>query len=135
MLNYTKGEWEFNRFDLTIRVKEWQKSQTMGDYRGCIIADLKPAIGADEEKDIELSKQVHAEGWTQTEANAHLIAAAPDMYEALNNLIQTATILWDKVKPIKDTDTLTVTHPMIEQAKQALAKADGKPESLADPRD
>ncbi len=50
----------------------------------------------------------------------------PELYEALMNLIVTASYLWNIAKPIKDTDAMTVTHPIIEQAKQALAKADGK---------
>ena len=85
-MNYTKGKWEFNRFDLTIRVKEWTHAATMGDYRGCIITDMKPALGAEGETDVEIAKRVHPEGWRQTEANALLIAAAPAMYEALKEL-------------------------------------------------
>lgn len=53
-----------------------------------VISDLKPAIGADDEQSIELAKKVHPEGWSQTEANAHLIAAAPNMYKALKLLIE-----------------------------------------------
>lgn len=41
----TKGEWFVEMSDLTIRVKEWEKNNLMGDYRGCIIADLKPSLG------------------------------------------------------------------------------------------
>lgn len=52
-----------------------------------------------------------------------LCKAAPELAEALKGLIQTATILWDNAKPIKDTHTMTVTHPTIEQAKAALSKA------------
>jgi len=57
------------------------------------------------------------------QANAHLIAAAPDMYEALKDLIVTASKLWDE--PIKDSDYLHVSHPIIEMAKMAIAKAEG----------
>jgi len=56
----------------------------------------------------------------------HLIAAAPSLYEALENLIFTASKLWDDAKPIKDTAAMTVTHPMIEEAKAALALARGE---------
>jgi len=41
--------------------------------------------------------------------------------EKLKNLIFTASNLWDKVKPIKDTEFMTVTHPIIEEAKELLA--------------
>ena len=50
--------------------------------------------------------------------DAYLIAAAPDMYEALKALIYRAEEQW----PYKNTDV----HRAIEYAKSALAKADGK---------
>ena len=69
-------------------------------------------------------------GWEENgypvEANARLIAAAPELLEALEDLIYTASRLWDEVKPIKDTDAITATHPIIEAAKFALAKAKGE---------
>ena len=43
-----------------------------------------------------------------------------ELKPALKNLIFTATKLWDEVKSIKNSDTLTVSHPIIEQAKQTL---------------
>jgi hypothetical protein len=50
-----------------------------------------------------------------------------DIERCLENLIFTASKLWDRVKNIKDTDTMTVTHPIIEEAKFALkAHRDGK---------
>jgi len=56
-------------------------------------------------------------------ANAKLIAAAPDLLDALNDLVFTATKLWDEAKCIKDTPFMTATHPIIENAKQAIKKA------------
>ena len=47
----------------------------------------------------------------------------PELLEALNDLVFTASKLWDEVKPIKDTDVMTVTHPIIEKAKAAIQKA------------
>ena len=41
---YTSGPWIVGD-DLTIRSRDYARSQQMGDYRGCIIADLKPALG------------------------------------------------------------------------------------------
>ena len=53
-----------------------------------------------------------------TEANAHLIAAAPDMYEALRELAKA----YDVELPLTDCD-----HPRYwVKAIQALAKAEGK---------
>jgi len=43
--------------------------------------------------------------------------------EALENLIFTATKLWDQVKSIKDGPCLRVAHPIIEQAREVLAKS------------
>lgn len=62
----------------------------------------------------------------ERDANAFLIAAAPAMFEALSDLIFTASKLWDSAKPIKDTQAVKVTHPMIENAKAALAQAKGE---------
>lgn len=63
-------------------------------------------------------------------ANTRLIAAAPEMYEALKDLIFTASSLWDKIKPIKDTNILTVTHPIIEHAKYVLSLVNHQNPSL-----
>ena len=48
----TKGRWVFEVTDFTIRVKEWEVNNLMGDYRGCIIADLKPSLGIYNESEI-----------------------------------------------------------------------------------
>lgn len=48
------------------------------------------------------------------------------LVEALDNLIFTARHCWDQIKPIKDVPgTLRVTHPIIEEACAALARARG----------
>lgn len=46
--------------------------------------------------------------------------------EALSALVFTASELWDDVKPIKDSDVMRVTHPIIEQARDALAATEKK---------
>ena len=43
-----------------------------------------------------------------------------ELERVLKNLIFTATKLWDEVKNIKDGKYFKVTHPIIEEAKQAL---------------
>jgi len=45
------------------------------------------------------------------------------LLEALKDLVFTASKLWDDSKPIKDSDVITVTHPIIEAAKEAIKKA------------
>ena len=47
--------------------------------------------------------------------------------KALENLIFTAGKLWDEIKPIKDTEIRTVTHPIIEEAKIILASLSQQP--------
>lgn len=76
----------------------------------------------------------YADTHPEIEANAHLIAATPEMYEALKSLIYTASKLWDMVKPIKDSDAVIATHPIIEKAKAALAKAEGGERGCRKPR-
>lgn len=74
----TKGEWVIVRDSdgrpESIRVKSWGDNDLMGDYRGCIIADLTASHG----------DRNHAV--PEVEANAKLIAAAPDLLEALISL-------------------------------------------------
>ncbi len=55
-------------------------------------------------------------GRPNSEANAHLISAAPDMYEALKKLLYIAECFI----PIGEADD------KFDAAKQALAKAEGK---------
>jgi alpha-N-acetylglucosamine transferase len=49
-------------------------------------------------------------------ANAHLIAAAPDMYEALRELYRI----------LEEDEDYKRYNPKMKQAEQALAKAEGK---------
>jgi hypothetical protein len=45
----TEGKWVLEMSDLTIRCKNFDNSNLMGDYKGNIIADLKPSLGITEE--------------------------------------------------------------------------------------
>lgn len=53
----------------------------------------------------------------QAHANAHLIAAAPAMYEALQIMVRAANV--DEIDPL-------VMFASIERAKGALAQAEGR---------
>ena len=57
-----------------------------------------------------IAKHVHGAG------NAHLIAAAPAMYEALQIMVRAANV--DEIDPL-------VMFASIERAKEALAQAEG----------
>lgn len=70
-MKHTPGPWNIvydTHFIDSIRVK--QNKDLMGDYQGCIICDFTRSHG----------KREHA--YKETEANAKLIAAAPDLLEA-----------------------------------------------------
>ena len=51
------------------------------------------------------------------DANARLIAAAPDLLEALRALIKTADMYW--------TEDKSTTWPALEESREAIAKAIG----------
>lgn len=97
MNQYTKGEWE--TFDFRSNTQLY----AMGHFQ---------VVGNNQESNVAL---VPAH-WENAEANAHLIAAAPDMYEALKTLLQDYS-----------------TNPNSEiffkaclNARRALEKAEGK---------
>lgn len=70
--NHTPGPWALCEDDGTIRARAFGESDQMADYRGNIVCDLSPALGA-----WPTRGRKHAE--PETRANAALIAAAPDL--------------------------------------------------------
>jgi len=86
-MDYTKGDWKFEKSDLTIRSNDFKNGSQMGDYKGVIIADLKPALGCDYSDNVDLEHTGRNHAVPQTLANAQLIAAAPEMYEALKEAV------------------------------------------------
>lgn len=61
--------------------------------------------------------------WSITSADAFLHEEKMqrnDLLEALRRISFTASKLWDEVKPIKDSDAMTITHPIIEETKELL---------------
>ena len=91
-MNYTKGEWRVVIFGLAIIIKTF--SQGISRFI-CVLRD--------QDSDEEIK------------ANANLISAAPEMYEALNNIIAECP-----------TPTSGYEIAVVEIAKKALAKAEGK---------
>lgn len=73
---HTPGPWYYEEKSQTVRVKEWEKYRLMGDFRGCIVASLKESHNECDE-----SRQ-------EAEANARLIAASPDLLEALQKAVE-----------------------------------------------
>lgn len=60
---------------------------------------------------------IHEVGNNEAEANAHLISAAPDMYEALKRLYRLMA---------KDCGGCIKTEITLLEAQEAIAKAEGK---------
>lgn len=116
-MNYTKGDWKVDAQDLTIRSNDFKNGTQMGDYRGVIIADLKPALGCDTDLNgnaVLPCSRDHA--YPQTLANANLIAAAPDLVEALK---ESQELVERAVRA-----GFILSQPL--QSYKALAKAEGK---------
>ena len=112
-MNYTRGEWK-----------------AFWDYLGgydCMshsyrIASGEQTIAVLDVSDYEATNQ---DGDTEEEvncleakANAHLISAAPDMYELLTEICEAKL----------DADTLRILQPWFNKIIPTLAKAEGKEE-------
>lgn len=74
-------------------------------------------VGPDGKPFIAKMDNIHTYGRDVIEANARLIAAAPDMLEALQEAVR-----WDTVSGLDNEWPL-----IIDQIKSAIAKAEGKP--------
>ena len=96
MAGYTKGPWEF---DPPHDHGTYEGAFYSGDEEICSFGDSEAYYPT--------------EGTPPNTANAHLIAAAPDMYEALKELIVA-------YEGCNGTD-----HPAYTAAETALAKAEG----------
>ena len=59
---------------------------------------------------------------TSVSAVRNLAARVDKLAAALKNLVYTASKLWDDTKPIKDSEFVRVTHPIIEEARAALGR-------------
>jgi len=91
MNEHTKGEWKFNGKDIIV-------GQNIGQQRICTMIE-------------------HREEYkTEDEANARLIAAAPDLLAACEDFMELAE--WDKEK-----FAYTVSDFCHSQIKKAIAKA------------
>jgi len=95
-MNYTKGEWKVSEFKA-------RELRVCNEYENICYLVSMPLEG-------------------QELANAHLIAAAPDMYEACY-AFSTALAIWQK-DPAKSPITLATIFN--ETIGKALAKAEGK---------
>ena len=115
MSEYTKGPWELSgktdwsgndKVQHMTYVGEIIENHDTADYRGGIC---------------RLQSAEHIKGITteECEANAHLIAAAPDMYEALSDMVSIMDYL-------KQSDPSYSNAPAYKRAVAAISKAEGK---------
>lgn len=110
-MKYTKGKWKL-----------------IGDRaEDCIGIDIVSVFAY---KMIPVARIPYKE-WENSEANAHLIAAAPEMYEALKNTTEALCDACKHTVEIAQSEGLRA-YPcegdceIILQAKRALAKVEGK---------
>lgn len=102
-MNYTKGEWSISES------KEQCFGETIVNRKIVTMTKIGKA-------DVGVALGINSIGnkYPEAEANAHLISAAPDMYEALKEYIEVATI--------QD----PIILPIFNKIKKAVAKAEGK---------
>jgi len=107
MTDYTKGEWKAIEWR---GIPQWE----VWDDALHIIASIRTWWNSPHE----------------TRANAQLTAAAPEMYEAAKSFVRVLTeVLEDYGRtglPLSHTDWLTRLSEPDRQARQAIAKAEGK---------
>jgi len=102
MSNYTKGEWKTD-----------QRGNT-----GIGIYSILP--DGEESEEIALVDDISDDLFPnddQTEVNAHLIAAAPDMYEALKSVVE-----YENELSYANPSALSL---VLKRAKEALGKIEG----------
>ena len=100
MTGFTKGPWVASAMDNGI---EWEIKDTHDEYDVC---QCFGSPGFDVR-----------DGEAEAESNAHLIAAAPDMYEALKGIILSRNALSPPDNPIPD---------IWKAAMKSIEKAEGK---------
>lgn len=103
-MNYTQGEW---------KVTKWSSHNEIH-------------VSAEYDNNLHFVANCGHTGEDETlpynkeaEANAHLISASPDMYEALNNL-------YNKLTSMKTITTDPEANKLLRDAQKALCKAEGR---------
>ena len=106
MANFTPGPWEISQYTNYIGYSIWAKGA------GCIAERWYPS----EHEDAPMAE------------NAHLIAAAPEMYEALTRSTVALEALYPSGERIEleHEDEQRAIASLLDYCRAALAKADGK---------
>ena len=121
-MEITPGKWELIKEDLTIRSQAFGKSDQMGDYRGIIIADLKPAVGCDtdEHGDVKYETMGRRHALPETLANAERIVKAVNSYDAIYEALK------DIQKYVLGLDACGPETTQVIAGKCYIALAEGK---------
>lgn len=97
----TTGEWFVEMSDLTIRCKNFDNSDCMADYRGSIIADLKPSLGISS-KDVENGVLSHSNTFSYLNGNGgrqHAWREVIDNAMTICNVVNAARVVGGDLKP------------------------------------
>jgi len=112
-VKHTPGPCIYDEETMTIRVREWNRNMFMGDYRGCVIAGFQESHGG-------RMGCSGLEGLKDAiESNAVLIAAAPDLLEACNEVCRVMAYA-----PFEELQT--ELRNAYDKCRAAIAKAEGR---------
>lgn len=112
---HTSGPWKFaatNKFHGEYVVfSPGEVHSSDPDFADAIIAEIAGGLGA------------YSDGCCESEANARLIAAAPDLLAALKSLEDILGTLLESGRIVWTRDDAPIIHARIEEAREAIANA------------
>lgn len=82
LANLTADPWRFDPADFTLRSHSWGRSDLMGDYRGVVVCDFKPAVGITDPGNIATGT-FRGHCLPELRDNVRLIEAAPVLYRCV----------------------------------------------------
>jgi hypothetical protein len=124
MSEFTKGEWLFiNHGHVTKEdyLKDCEMKWDGTVKHGDVVLDFIEIAARDEAESDVVTIALCGNGPT-AKANAHLIAAAPDMYEVIGPLLEAYGYMAQMI----NSESQFMGDQLTQQAEQALAKAEGK---------
>jgi len=108
-MDYTKGKWRYEEDDDSYQ----DKNRDTGTYKGVITGGVVELV---------LCVMIGDCLENEVESNANLIAAAPNLYEALKS--------WDKLRAMRPLDSGADIDDILRECSritdEALSKAEGK---------
>lgn len=117
MTKHTPGPWVVANLDDANEMFEMESDFPLGIY---------PASDLNNEDECANAMVFVNNNWGEFRANAHLIAAAPDMLEALPDLIECAEMLAAQCRVSGDHAHAAMYQARADLGKSAIAKAEGR---------